>query len=50
MSPNSLLACMFSANLKSLGLFLPITAGIIIGCNLIFGYACLKNYLKNKKR
>jgi chromate transport protein ChrA len=32
-----MVGCMFSANLSSLGLFLPITAAIIIICNLIFG-------------
>lgn len=43
-----MVSCMFSTNLSSLGLFLPITAAIIILCNLMFGVIWLKK-LRRKK-
>jgi hypothetical protein len=43
-----MLGCMFSTNLSTLGLFLPITAGIIILCNVIFGIIWFKKARRKK--
>jgi chromate transport protein ChrA len=43
-----MLGCMFSTNLSTLGLFLPITAVIIILCNLLFGIIWFKKSRRKK--
>ena len=37
-----MLGCMFSTNLLTLGLFLPITAAVIILVNIVFGIIWFK--------
>lgn len=43
-----MLGCIFTTNLSTLGLFLPITAAIIILCNLLFAVVWLKK-IRDKK-
>lgn len=43
------LGCMFSTNIFSLGLFLPVSAGIIILINLVFGFVLFKKLKEERK-
>lgn len=43
-----LLGCMFNTNLSTLGLFLPVTAAIIIGVNIVFAFIWIRKN-RNKK-
>ena len=43
-----MVSCMFSANLSALGLFLPITAAVIILCNVLFGILWIKKIRRKK--
>lgn len=45
-----MLGCMFSTNLFTLGLFLPITAAVIILCNIWFGVLWFKNHRRKTKK
>lgn len=44
-----MLGCIFSTNLFTLGLFLPITAGVIILCNIWFGVLWFKKHRAKTK-
>gem|GEM_PF-1692056 len=41
--------CMFSTNLSTLGLFLPITGALIILCNIVFGIVWLRKTRRKKR-